>query len=241
MKILGLVLLAFSIPAMAYDFRFEAEGNLAWQSRNDVRIPSTGGTDFSLADFARGAAPTGRFSLFWKIAENHELKALVFPFAVSGNGQPATAIQFAGQTFAAGVATRGDYKFNSYRLTYRYQLVNNETWGVKLGFTAKIRNARIALTQGALTAEKTDVGFVPLLHLNVRYAFNPDFRLELDADALAAPQGRAEDVSLLVWHKVGEQLELGGGYRMLEGGASNKTVYTFAWVHFISLNAAVLF
>ncbi len=241
MKTLFFFLTTLSVPAIAQDFRFELEGNLAWQSRNAVRIPSQGGTDFSLTDYASGAAPTGRFSLFWKVGENHELKALVFPFAVSGNGVPAAPVNFQGQTFAAGVATEGSYKFHSYRLTYRYQLVNDETWGVKIGFTGKIRNARVALRQGALSAEKTDVGFVPLLHLNFRYAFTPETRLELDADALAAPQGRAEDVSLLLWHKLGEQFEVGGGYRLLEGGASNDTVYTFAFLHFLSLNAAVKF
>lgn len=241
MKFLLFLFSALSSSAFTQDFRFEVEGNLAWQSRNAVRIPSQGGTDFSLTDFGRRAAPTGRFSLFWRLAENHELKALIFPFSVSGSGQPATAINFQGQTFSAGVPTESNYKFHSYRLTYRYQLVNNDAWGVKVGLTVKIRNARIALQQGAVLAEKTDVGFVPLLHVNVRYAFTPQFRVELDADALAAPQGRAEDVSLLAWHKLGDRFEVGGGYRLLEGGASNNTVYTFTFLHFLSVNAAVLF
>lgn len=241
MKSLLFLIAVLSYSAFAQDFRFEVEGNLAWQNRNAVRIPSQGGTDFLLTDFGRGAVPTGRFSLFWKIAESHELKALIFPFSVSGTAQPATAINFQGQTFSDGVSTESHYKFHSYRLTYRYQLVNDDTWGVKIGLTGKIRNARIALQQGAVSAEKTDVGFVPLLHVNVRYAFTPQFRIELDADALAAPQGRAEDVSLLAWFKLGDQFEVGGGYRLLEGGASNNTVYTFTFLHFLSVNAAVSF
>ena len=51
MKSLLFLFVALPSSAFAQDFRFEVEGNLAWQSRNAVRIPSQGGTDFSLTDF----------------------------------------------------------------------------------------------------------------------------------------------------------------------------------------------
>jgi len=63
-----------------------------------------------------------------------------------------------------------------------------------LGFTAKIRDAKIALASAGLESEKTNVGFVPII--NFRMLWKPDekFGILLEGDALAAPQGRAEDV-----------------------------------------------
>ena len=52
---------------------------------------------------------------------------------------------FDGQSFAAGVPTRAAYKFNSYRLTYRYTLLCNRCWTLRIGATAKIRDARVQL------------------------------------------------------------------------------------------------
>jgi hypothetical protein len=54
----------------------------------------------------------------------------------------------------------------------------------------------------------------------------------LDADALAAPQGRAEDVALKMGYRVGGRWTASAGYRMVEGGADNDKVYTFAWLHY---------
>lgn len=229
--------------SQAPTFRIEAEGGLVWQTRNDVRIPGDSGTLFSLRDFRSVADVTGRVSAFWNFAEAHSLKLMIFPFATEGETTPLQPISFQGTTFAAGQPTQGFYRFHSYRLSYRYLLTNSSPWEVRVGFTAKIRNARIAVKQGAVEAEKTDLGFVPLLNFTVKYHLTDTWRLELDGDALAAPQGRAEDVSLFVWHRPGAhgRWELGGGYRTLEGGADNSSVFTFAWLHFASLTAAYLF
>ena len=49
-------------------------------------------------------------------------------------------------------------------------------------------------------------------------------------DALAAPQGRAEDVLLAPYVDLSERVRFRIGYRLLEGGADNDEVYNFALV-----------
>jgi hypothetical protein len=53
-----------------------------------------------------------------------------------------------------------------------------------------------------------------------------------DADALAAPQGRAEDVLLAFQVRPREGISLYAGYRTVEGGADNDEVFSFAWFHY---------
>lgn len=221
------------------NFRFETEGALAWQSFNRNQIPnSSEGTRFDLADFNRSAIFAPRFYLNYQLSEKHSLRALVFPFQTSGKKTFDTPVKFDGTTFSASQEINGKYRFHSYRLTYRYEFLNNEDWILKVGFTAKIRNALVALSQGSTSKEYSNVGFVPLLNFNAKYLLSPQWRLEFDMDALAAPQGRAEDVAIQTWYSFSPSWEAGLGYRTLEGGADNSKVYTFAWLHFVTLTAA---
>ena len=61
--------------------------------------------------------------------------------------------------------------------------------------------------------------------------FRPGWRFVADLDGAAAPQGRAFDLALKVHRDISERWSVGVGYRTLEGGADNDTVYTFAWIH----------
>ena len=62
-----------------------------------------------------------------------------------------------------------------------------------------------------------------------------------DADALAAPQGRAEDVLIAATWRARDTLALRVGYRTVEGGADNDAVYSFAWFHYVVVGLAINF
>ena len=102
-----------------------------------------------------------------------------------------------------------------------------------IGFTAKIRDATIALEQGPTSSRKDDVGFVPLLHLAGDRSFTPDWRLRFDADALAGGPGRAIDAALKLGYDIDRNWTVSAGYRTLEGGADVEEVYAFAWLHYL--------
>ena len=238
----SLAIKASDIPEKPKPFRLDIENALAWQSYNRNQIPNTTlGTKFDLTNFVSGAryAPRLYFSYFFN--EKHSLRALIFPFQAEGTGISAEEIKFNGQTFAPGQSLKAKYRFHSYRLSYRYQFFENENWELKVGFTAKIRNANVALSQGEISTNYSNWGFVPLLYFNAKYFLSPNWRLEFDMDALAAPQGRAEDISIQAWHGFNPSWELGLGYRTLEGRADNSRVSTFTWLHFLILSTSLRF
>lgn len=61
------------------------------------------------------------------------------------------------------------------------------------------------------------------------------FGILLEGDALAAPQGRAEDVLLAATYRLSDRFGLKAGYRILEGGADNDEVYNFALFNYASV------
>ena len=235
------------IPAAAaerpYRFLVEAEVGPVWQSRNDVQIPNDEtGTRFSLNDVTGdGPWAAARVRFAWNINERHGLRFLAAPLRIDETGTLDEPVDFAGASFSPDAATRATYRFNSWRATYRYRFHAGERWRWWVGFTAKVRDAKIRLQQGDTIAEDSDVGFVPLLYLRGEWRFAPKWSWVLDLDALAGGPGRAEDVLLAVRYDVGERWSLTGGYRTVEGGADVEDVYNFAWFHYAVVSAGYRF
>lgn len=232
--VMGVAVAQSAVAQEVPRWELEVEAGPAWQSYNDVEIPNDGSaTRFSLYDLAgSGPWPAGRLYVGWNIDDRHGLRLLLAPFSLTETAVPGSSIQFAGGTYAAGEPTEATYTFNSYRLTYRYRFHSGERAAAWVGFTAKVRDAVIALEQGTTRSEKTDLGFVPLLHLAADWRLAPRWTLGLDVDALAGGPGRAEDVALELGRDVGDRWTLQLGYRMVEGGADVDAVYTFAWLHY---------
>ncbi|MDJ0972963.1 MAG: hypothetical protein QNJ98_00710 [Planctomycetota bacterium] len=223
-------------------FRLELEAGPVWQSRNEVAIPGDTGTRFDLDDLTgAGPFPYGRLTFDWHVAPRHTVRAVVAPLELSGTDTLDQQVSFDGQLFAAGQRTKATYKFNSYRLTYRYLLGCGCDWSLHVGATAKIRDAKIELEQGGTSAKDTDLGFVPLLHVAFEKRLAPCWRFVADLDGAWAPQGRAFDFSAKLFYDIDDRWSIGLGYRTIEGGADNDTVYTFAWLHQTVLSAEFRF
>jgi hypothetical protein len=197
-------------------WRLEAESGLAFSGYNDIRIPGDSGTKFSFSRDLRG-----------------RISFLAAPLSLRAAGTIGRPIAFAGTLFPGGTRFKARYTFNSYRLTYAHRVVESETWTVDLGLTAKVRDAVIRLEGAGLTAEKKNVGPVPLIHFAVGWNGHERLGLILEVDALAAPQGRAEDVFLGMRFSLTPSLTMKAGYRVLEGGADNEKVFTFALIHYL--------
>lgn len=235
--ILGLYI-SFLLPTFASatpNWGIEVEGGWVWPGRIDVRIPGDAGTRFSFRndlDVDNSAYARGR--LFWKPADRHTVIATVVPLEISARGEFAHDTRFADSVFAAGTPVRASYRFNNYRLTYRYHLIQSERGDLEVGATAFIRDARVKVSSADQTDSDDDLGFVPLLHIRAAASITPSWRGVIEGDALAAPQGRAVDLFIGTELHCGNSLVAGFGYRVLEGGADNDTVYTFALFHHAS-------
>jgi hypothetical protein len=228
-------------PASAADFEAAVEGGAAWQTRNDFRIPGDGGTLVKLADYDSGPVAAFRATLRWDFTERQSLRLLVAPLSLDTTFTPAEPVVFQDLVFPAGQPTDATYVFNSWRLTWCWRFASTGKWSFRLGATLKVRDAEIGLSGAPGSSVKDDLGVVPLVYAYARYQATDALALEAEADALAAPQGRAEDVSLKAVFRVGDTVSLDVGYRLLEGGADNDEVYTFAFFHYAVAGVRVRF
>jgi opacity protein-like surface antigen len=234
---------SLAASAQAQDrWRVDFENGAAIAGYNDVRIPGDTGTLFSLTDdLASDTAYFWRVRADVRLGRKHVLSALVAPLTLHASGTFDQPVAFAGATFAPGVPTTGLYVFNSYRVTYRYELIRRENWMFGFGVTVKVRDAETRLEAGGTSAAKTNVGAVPLVNFKFERRLGGRATFLLEGDALAAPQGRAEDIFAGILVHAGKQWSIKAGYRFLEGGADNDEVYTFALVHYVAAGVVVRF
>jgi len=232
-KILGIILCT-SASVLAGELKLEAEGGAVWFSRNDVRIPGNSGTKFDMLDMTgRGPDPYVRLYATYAFNDRHAVRLTIAPLETEGTGTLKENTTFRNDVFLPGIPTRGTYRFNTYRLTYRWTFHDSERWSWGIGAAALVRDAEIALQQGGKKQARDDLGVVPLLHLYGAYRFTDQLSLILDAEGAASRPGRAIDAAFKARYEFDSHWYASAGYRTLEGGADNDDVYTFSWLHYL--------
>jgi hypothetical protein len=231
--------LCWSSPIKAQAI-FDIESGLVSTGYNDVRIPGDNGTLFSLKDDLKPKSKLFyRLRASYTIKSRHTISVLYAPLEIKSEGSVAKDISFQGAVFPANTKLYGTYKFNSYRLTYRYDIVQKPKFEFGLGLTAKIRDARISLSFTSQPDEKTNVGFVPIINFRLLWKMDDKFGILMDGDALVGKQGRAEDVLIAATYKFSDNIGFRAGYRILEGGSDSDKVYGFALFHYALLGFTI--
>jgi hypothetical protein len=242
MKLLAIAAAFLALPCAAGTWFLDVEGGMAFPGYNDVQVPNDEtGTRFSLAD-----ALDIESKLIYRVRAGYETGRNTFslfaaPLRLNATGSLPEDISFAGEDFSEGEQVEGLYRFDSYRATWRYLLVDDPGFLFKLGFTAKIRDAEIRIESGSQTANTTNTGFVPLLSFELRWVPAGDLTVLLDGDALVGPVGRAEDVFLGGEYPLSDRMDVRAGYRIVEGGADVETVYNFTLVNFVTAGLTLQF
>lgn len=240
---LFLIVLMLGLNAKAdAQWFLDFENGLALSGYNDVQIPRATGTLFSLSEDLRiNNSYFFRIRLGYQWKSRHTVSVFAAPLTLKAAGEVDKDVVFFEETFPPSTPLNAQYTFNSYRLTYRYDFIRKQKWQVGIGFTAKIRDAVIAVEGDGRNSTKTNVGFVPLLHFRVLWQFHTNWGLLLEGDAAAAAQGRAEDVLLAIEYRLNDKVRFRAGYRILEGGADVEEVYNFALIHFLSAGLTLSF
>ena len=228
--------LAPATPAFAASpWRLDVELGAAWQTRNDFAVPGEGGTRLDLG--STGAVPAARITLVRDLGERWSLRLLAAPLATETGFVADQAVAFDGTLFPAGLPLTQEFRFDSYRFSFFYRFPSEGAWSFRAGATGKIRSADIRLIGAGRSASRDDLGFVPLLYGGARYDAGGPLAFDAELDAAAAEQGRAVDLSLRLELPGTDRLRPYVGYRLLDGGADNEDVRTFATFHYLLAGA----
>lgn len=238
---LGLLFAAHAFAASAPN-TLDLEGAWVFPGYNDVAIPGDTGTRLSLTeDLDADAFAAFRARYARTFGGRHWFGLLAAPLTMKSEGVLAEDTAFNGTDFAAGTPVKSTFRFDSYRLSYRYLFPSSGKWRFGLGLAVQVRDAAIRLEGGGTASEKTNTGGVPLLSFSAAYAVSGRVDLVVDGEALAAPQGRAEDVLFALHYRLSDAVALKAGYRILEGGSDSDEVYTFSLFNYATVGAVISF
>jgi len=221
--------------------RIDTELGLAIPGYNDVRSPNNNNPSplLSLSDELKtDPVFSSRLQVHYLVHPRHQISVMAAPLTFKPKGKLENDIVYEGETFSMGEEIDAIYRFDSYRLQYRYFFPKPLFVLKSVGVSGKIRDAEITLksnTNPGKKSSKTNTGFVPLLSMTAGYHLMDELELVLDVEGLASPYGRAEDVYLGLDFMINDKLNARVGYRLLEGGSDIDEVYTFALVNYATI------
>ena len=145
-----LCLLGYGFASCAYaQSVLDVETSVVISGYNDVAIPGNTGTRFSLTDDLDAEEDvTFRLRYSHTFSGKHWLAILVAPLTVDSDGTLDSDVDFNGTHFAAGTPVDATFRFNSYRLIYRYCFLKSDAWQIGIGGAVKVRDAAISLKRG---------------------------------------------------------------------------------------------
>ncbi len=211
---------------------------MVWGTNNDVQQPNdASGTRFSLPDDIgrkNNATFSPRMEVEYTIKRHHIIATAAW-VDEKFEGPAGKDIVYDGVTFGEGSMVDAKYKFHTYRLGYRYRIVDGARLNFELGATLLLRDACISLESGSDKGEFTNVGVAPLLSYSIEWMATRRLSILSYGDAFAVKVGRAEDLFAGMKYRFSPLVSATAGYRLLEGGSDGDRVYTMATFHFLSL------
>lgn len=237
-KILFFCVLISSLVLQA-QFSFDLEGSYIFGiPYNSVRIPAQGGTPFDLAKDLKvknSSKYAYRARLSYTIKERHVVSLLFAPLTIKSSGRFKEDVRYSTYTFKENTPIEATYKFNSYRLTYRYLFLVRDHIKAGIGLTGKVRDADIKLQNPEGSANYPDLGVVPLINFYLNWSPGERWMFIFEGDGLVTGKGRAEDFFLGTAYKFSDRCALKAGYRVLEGGADVTNNYNFSFINYASV------
>ena len=85
-------------------------------------------------NFGEGDVYRFRLDGYWRFAERHKLRALVFSSSRSGSRTFDEDITWDGETFPASATIEGKFKFSIYELAYEYAFMRRESYELAASF-----------------------------------------------------------------------------------------------------------
>lgn len=119
---------------------------------------------------------------------------------------------------------RGGWSFDPVRATYRYTLLAEPNWQMKLGLSADLRGPS-GLRWRYAGAEAQHFGNLPMLHLSGVGQWSPRWRLAFALDGLMTGRGRALDLGVQVNYLWSPSTSVYGGYQVTEAAGEAEGYY----------------
>jgi len=175
-------------PNYTYTFKFGS----AWQDKDVVRAPNSGGTEFDFNDYENIDEPitTAIITLDIALAERHRIQVGFAPYENRDRTISTAPFTFGSDIFPTDQIIRSAYRLNEIRAHYSYGLLLNEQFSLFTGGGLAWEEVSVDIQQGddldnpILYEEVKDSVFLPYLYLRGGYNFTDKVEGILEIDGI---------------------------------------------------------
>lgn len=201
-------------------------------AQNDVTDGQTGDVISYPNNLNIKTIPNLRTGLRW-VNNRHIYSLNLILFQFNKTSMLDTPKVYDGFNFEANQEIRSLYRFNAYRISYTYLVINQPNFRLGGGITLNIRQGKIQFENEEQLKETLDNGLpvVPLLNVYGHYRFHKNINLFVGSDFFyAGPPGNIYDLILGVRLFIHQQISVYTGYRGY-GGAGDvpEIIYNKLW------------
>lgn len=219
-------------PSILGDAFYIAVGTFIVDTDTTLRLDGAAGAQGKPIDweknFGEGDVNRFRFDGFWRFADRHKLRALVFSTSRSGSRTFDDDVEWGGEIFQANATIDGEIKFSIYELAYEYAFMRGESYEVAASFGLHYADFEATLGANATAAgtggtadgriEKSgDVGApLPVFGLRGTWSLWRTFSIDVSGQFFSLTygdiEGNIQDYRLLLNWQPKSWLGLGVGY-----------------------------
>jgi hypothetical protein len=244
LKGLGTFFSTFNLGFLANQ-RYEIETGLIVTGLNDIKVPGDSGDLISYKDDLK--AETGfhfRFKLTQPLAEKHRLVFTYAPMKIKSSGQftansAGEFFTFGGMMIPSDLVSNldfdGEYRLDSYRQGYIFDVANISGTTVSLGLAAEIRDEAVILKSGDYYGKRADNNIIALASLGLGRAINAKTSFLAEGDIMIDAQNPSMDLYLGVTRLIKQESKVKAGYRMMQRSMDNSSFYNKAMFHFLTV------
>lgn len=177
-------------------------------------------------NFGEGDAYRFRLDGYWRFAERHKLRALVFSTSRGGSRTFEEDISWGGETFPASATIDGDFEFSIYELAYEYAFMRRERYELAASFGVHYTDYEASLGatvsgNGGATNTRIERGGsigapLPVVGLRGTWLLSQTFSIDVSGQFFALTygdiDGNLQDYRALLTWQPGRWAGLGIGY-----------------------------
>jgi hypothetical protein len=150
-------------------------------------------------NFGEGDAYRFRLDSYWRFAERHKVRTLVFSSSRSGSRTFEEDITWGGETFPASATIDGEFRFSIYELAYEYAFMRRESFELAASFGVHYTDykatlgATVTATGGAADRRIEERGSIgaplPVVGLRGTWLLSQTFSIDASGQFFALTYG----------------------------------------------------
>ncbi len=203
------------------DVRFVFEFGAAWMGKNEIKSPGSTGDTIDFNAFAGTADPTTsiRSGFEFFLNDKNEVFVQFSPYEMRVVGNLAHDTNFNGNFYPKSTGAEDvfmAYRWNEYRARWRYNLIDEGSFVLKLGAGLSVSENQVELTEqtgSGTSSTASSLVALPIghIHTGVKTGSYGEFYAEVDAGGMSNEY--LLDATLQYRYKISPHWDIGGGYR----------------------------